>query len=251
MKVTLLGCGSSPGVPRIDGEWGACDPAEPRNRRSRSSILVEEGGVRLLVDTSPDLRRQFLDNGITEISSILWTHDHADQTHGIDDIRFLAYAARRQIPGYGDAFTLERLDRKFGYCFHKSSDGYPPIIEPRLIEGPFTVDGLDILPIWQQHGRIQSLGFRFGDFAYSNDVSTLNDDAFDALAGIRLWVVDALRYEPHPSHSHLAKTLDWIARVKPERAVLTNMNSELDYRRLQAELPDGVEPGYDGMILEC
>jgi phosphoribosyl 1,2-cyclic phosphate phosphodiesterase len=251
MKVTILGCGASPGVPRIDGTWGDCDPAEPRNRRSRGSILVEEDGTRLLVDTSPDLRQQFLDNGITEIDAILWTHDHADQTHGIDDIRFLAYAARRQIPAYGDAFTLERLNRKFGYCFHKSGDGYPPIIETRLIDGPFGVGGVDIVPIRQQHGRIQSLGFRIGDFAYSNDVSALDDEAFAALAGIRLWVVDALRYEPHPSHSHLAQTLDWIARVRPERAVLTNMNIELDYRRLLAELPAGVEPGHDGMVLEC
>jgi phosphoribosyl 1,2-cyclic phosphate phosphodiesterase len=251
MKVTILGCGASPGVPRIDGEWGACDPAEPRNRRSRGSILIEQDDARLLVDTSPDLRQQFLANDITRIDAILWTHDHADQTHGIDDIRFLAYAARRQIPAYGDAFTLERLDRKFGYCFRKSSDGYPPIIETHLIDGSFRVDGIDVIPIRQHHGRIQSLGFRIGDFAYSNDVSTLDDEAFAALAGIRLWVVDALRYEPHPSHSHLAQTLDWIAQVKPERAVLTNMNVELDYRRLLAELPDGVEPAYDGMVLEC
>jgi phosphoribosyl 1,2-cyclic phosphate phosphodiesterase len=251
MKVTILGCAASTGVPRIDGVWGDCDPAEPRNRRSRCSILVEEGDTRLLIDTSPDLRQQFLANGITRISGILWTHDHADQTHGIDDIRFLAYGARRQIPAYGDAFTLERLDRKFGYCFHKGSDGYPPIIETRLIDGPFSIGGLDVIPIRQHHGRIQSLGFRFGDFAYSNDVSAMDDDSFAALAGIRLWVVDALRYEPHPSHSHLDQTLDWISRVRPERAVLTNMSIELDYRRLLAELPDGVEPGYDGMVLEC
>lgn len=251
MKVTILGCGASPGVPRIDGSWGDCDPAEPKNRRSRGSILVETDTTRLLVDTSPDLRQQFISNGITEIDAILWSHDHADQTHGIDDIRFLAYAARRQIPAYGDRFTLDRLERKFGYCFHKSSDGYPPIIETSLIDGPFRVGDIDVQPIQQQHGRIHSLGFRFGDFAYSNDVSSLDDEAFAALAGIRLWVVDALRYLPHPSHSHLDQTLAWIARVRPERAVLTNMNIELDYNRLRAELPAGVEPGYDGMVLEC
>lgn len=251
MKVTILGCGASPGVPRIDGVWGDCDPAEPKNRRTRGSIVVEDAGTRLLIDTSPDLRHQFISNGITEISAILWSHDHADQTHGIDDIRFLAYAARGQIPAYADAFTLERLERKFGYCFQKSSDGYPPIIEPRLIDGPFRVGPMDVLPIHQRHGRIHSLGFRFGDFAYSNDVSSLDDDAFAALAGIRVWVVDALRYTPHPSHSHLEQTLGWIARLKPERAVLTNMAIDLDYRRLLSELPSGVEPAYDGMVVEC
>jgi len=251
MKVTILGCGASPGVPRIDGSWGDCDPAEPKNRRTRGSILVEQAGTRLLVDTSPDLRQQFIDNGITDISAILWSHDHADQTHGIDDIRFLAYAARRRIPAYADSFTIERLERKFGYCFQKSSDGYPPIIESYPIDGPFNVGGINVLPIRQQHGTIHSLGFRFGDFAYSNDVVTLDEEAFAVLAGIRIWVVDALRYLPHPSHSHLEQTLEWIARVRPERAILTNMNVELDYRKLVAELPPGVEPAYDGMIVEC
>ncbi|HEX6959739.1 MAG TPA: MBL fold metallo-hydrolase [Ferrovibrio sp.] len=251
MRAIILGCGASPGVPRIDGSWGDCDPAEPKNRRSRSSILVEGNGTRVLVDTSPDLRNQFISNGITQIDAVLWSHDHADQTHGIDDIRFLAYAAHKRMPAYADQFTLDRLKRKFGYCFEKSADGYPPIIEAQVIDGPLNIGALGIIPIRQRHGNITSLGFRFGDLAYSNDVVALDEDAFAALAGVKIWIVDALRYAPHPSHSHVAQTLDWIARLKPERAILTNMNIELDYNKLKAELPPGIEPAYDGMVIEC
>lgn len=251
MRVIILGCGTSAGVPRIDGDWGACDPQEPRNRRSRCSIIVEQGSTRLLVDTSPDLRQQFLANGLTAVSAVLWTHDHADQTHGIDDLRILAYTSGQRVVGYADEFTFERLQRKFGYCFEKAGDGYPPIIEPRLIDGPFNVGDIDITPILQDHGRIHSLGFRFGDIAYSNDLVGLDDRAFEALAGVKLWIVDAMRYTPHPTHSHVAQTLEWIARVKPERAILTNMHIDLDYRKLAAELPPGVEPAYDGMVVEC
>lgn len=243
MRVIILGCGTSAGVPRIDGDWGACDPQEPRNRRSRCSIIVEQGSTRLLVDTSPDLRQQFLANGLTAVSAVLWTHDHADQTHGIDDLRILAYTSGQRVVGYADEFTFERLQRKFGYCFEKAGDGYPPIIEPRLIDGPFNVGDIDITPILQDHGRIHSLGFRFGDIAYSNDLVGLDDRAFEALAGVKLWIVDAMRYTPHPTHSHVAQTLEWIARVKPERAILTNMHIDLDYRKLAAELPPGVETG--------
>jgi phosphoribosyl 1,2-cyclic phosphate phosphodiesterase len=251
MRAIILGCGTSAGVPRIDGDWGACDPNEPKNRRSRGSIVVEQGGTRILVDTSPDLRTQFLANGLTWVSGVAWTHDHADQTHGLDDLRMLAYAAKQRISGYADAFTMARLRHKFGYCFEGGSDGYPPIIEPRLIEGPFRIGEIEIVPFRQQHGKIHSLGFRFGDLGYSNDVVGLDDAAFATLAGVKLWIVDALRYTPHPTHSHLAQTLEWIARLKPERAVLTNMHIDLDYNRLKAELPAGVEPAYDGMILEC
>jgi phosphoribosyl 1,2-cyclic phosphate phosphodiesterase len=251
MRITILGCGGSVGVPRIDGNWGACDPNEPRNRRSRSSIVIEQGDTRLLIDTSPDLRNQFLANGFHWVSAVAWTHDHADQTHGLDDLRTLAYISRKRIEGYADAFTHERLMRKFAYCFEKMGDGYPPIIEAKLIEGPFSVGELEIIPFRQQHGAIHSLGFRCGDFAYSNDVVSLDEDAFAVLDGIKLWVVDALRYEPHPTHSHVEQTLGWIARLGVPRAVLTNLHIDLDYNRLKAELPPGVEPGYDGMVLEC
>lgn len=251
MRAIILGCGTSAGVPRIDGEWGACDPSEPKNRRSRCSILLEQADTRLLVDTSPDLRSQFLANGLTWVSAVAWTHDHADQTHGLDDLRILAYVAGRKVDGFGDQETLQRLRRKFGYCFETAGDGYPPIIEPRQIDGPFRVGEIDVVPFRQDHGKIHSLGFRFGEIAYSNDVVGLDDTAFAILTGVRIWIVDAMRYTPHPTHSHLAQTLDWIARVRPERAILTNMHIDLDYNKLRTELPAGVEPAFDGMVVEC
>jgi phosphoribosyl 1,2-cyclic phosphate phosphodiesterase len=251
MRAIILGCGASAGVPRIDGNWGVCDPEEPKNRRSRGSIVVEQGDTRLLVDTSPDLRNQFLANGLTSVSAVAWTHDHADQTHGLDDLRMLAYASGTRVAGYADDFTMQRLKHKFGYCFEGTSPGYPPIIEGRLIDGPFDVGNIHVQPFRQDHGKIHSLGFRFGDLAYSNDVVGLDDAAFEILAGVKVWIVDALRYTPHPTHSHLARTLEWIARLKPERAVLTNMHIDLDYNTLKAELPPGVEPAYDGMVIAC
>ncbi|MEK9969146.1 MAG: MBL fold metallo-hydrolase [Ferrovibrio sp.] len=251
MKITILGCGGSVGVPRIDGSWGACDPAEPKNRRSRGSIVVEQGETRLLIDTSPDLRNQFLANGFNWVTAVAWTHDHADQTHGIDDLRILSYIARKPITAYADDFTRDRLERKFAYCFKKMGDGYPPIIDLNIIDGPFQVGEIEIIPFRQQHGAIHSLGFRIGDFAYSNDVGALDQAAFDVLEGVKLWVVDALRYEPHPSHSHVEQTLGWIARLGVERAVLTNLHIDLDYNKLKADLPEGVEPAYDGMVLQC
>ncbi|WP_428246962.1 MBL fold metallo-hydrolase [Ferrovibrio sp.] len=251
MKSIILGCGASTGTPRVDGSWGACDPNEPRNRRSRCSIVVEQGDTRVLVDTSPDLRQQFLSNGLTSVSAVVWTHDHADQTHGIDDVRILAYAAQKRVPAWGDQFTLDRLTKKFGYCF-QTMGGYPAILEQKLIDGPFQVGALNITPIHQDHGEIHSLGFRFNDaLAYSNDVVNLDDAAFEKLRGIKVWIVDALRHKPHPTHAHIARTLEWIERVKPQRAILTNMNFEVDYASLKAELPPNVEPAYDGMVIEC
>jgi len=250
MRIIILGSGSSTGVPRIDGDWGACDPQNPKNRRSRCSILVEQDDTRILVDTSPDLRRQFLDNNLNWVSAVVWTHDHADQTHGIDDLRILAYTAKHRVPGYGDADTMARLDKKFGYCF-KTMGGYPAIIEPHVIEGAFKLGPCDILPIAQDHGSMVSYGFRFGqDFAYSNDLVRLDDAAFAALEGVKLWVVDAMRYKPHPTHAHLDLTLEWIARVKPERAILTNLHMDMDYEELRRQLPPGIEPAYDGMVIE-
>lgn len=247
MRAIILGCGTSTGVPRIDGAWGACDPNEPRNRRLRGSILVEEGDTRVLVDTSPDLRQQFLANGIHHVSAVVWTHDHADQSHGIDDLRILAYAAQHRVPAYADAFTHDRLGLKFRYCF-ETLGGYPAILEKKLIDGPFRVGDIEILPFHQDHGEIHSLGFRFNKWlAYSNDVVNLDREAFAALQGVRVWIVDAMRYKPHPTHSHLERTLDWIAKVKPERAILTNLHIDMDYATLKAKLPAGVEPAYDSM----
>lgn len=252
MRVTILGCGSSGGVPRIGGEWGVCDPHEPKNRRRRCSILVEHEGTRVLVDTSPDLREQLLDAEVTDLEGVIWTHDHADQTHGLDDLRVLAIHNRRRIEVWGDAETLVRLKRKFGYCFpDEASAAYPAIVNDHLIDGPLQIGNLPILPFWQDHGTMPSLGFRFGDVSYANDVVRLDDAAFDAMAGSRVLIVDALRYRPHPTHAHLDRALEWIERVGPERAILTNMHVDLDYRTLKAELPDGVEPAYDGMIIDA
>ena len=254
MRVTILGCGTSTGVPRIGHDWGACDPAEPRNWRRRSSIMVEEGDTRILIDTSPDLRMQLLDARVSSVTGVIWTHDHADQTHGIDDLRTLAQVQKRQVPCYSNARTFETLHRRFGYCFETPPGGfYPPIITSHEIHAgrPFEIGGLTIEPFEQDHGfGVISLGLRFGDFAYSNDVVQLSETAFEVLAGVKTWVVDAMRYTEHPTHSHVARTLGWIERLRPQRAVLTNLHIALDYQKLKSEVPVGVEPAYDGMVLE-
>lgn len=252
LRVTILGCGTSGGVPRIGGDWGVCDPTEPRNRRRRCSIVVENSTTRVLIDTAPDMREQLLDAGIDRIDGVIWTHDHADQSHGLDDLRAFHIRSGRPVRGFADPDTARGLKTKFGYCFERLAGSmYPAIIDLTLVDGPFQIGTLDVVPIAQDHGNNTiSYGFRFGSFAYSNDVVMLDDEALDALSGIKVWVVDAMRYKPHPTHSHLERTLGWIARVKPERAILTNMHIDLDYRTLLEELPDGVEPAYDGMVIE-
>jgi phosphoribosyl 1,2-cyclic phosphate phosphodiesterase len=254
MKITVLGCGSSTGVPIIGNKWGNCDPNEPRNRRRRASILVEGGGARVLVDTSPDLRAQALDAGFATVDAVLYTHGHADHTHGIDDLRALNQNRGDALPIYGDAATLEMLKDRFGYAFQPRPDEGPWWYRPSLIanpiDGPFSLSHLSIIPFEQQHGRITTLGFRFGAFAYSPDVNGLSDAAFETLAGIDTWLVDCLRDGPTPGHASLSMTLEWIARLKPRRSILTHMSPELDYRTLCDTLPPGVEPAYDGMVIE-
>lgn len=252
MKVTILGCGSSGGVPRIGNDWGACDPQEPRNRRRRCSILVEHGRSRLLVDTSPDLREQLLDAGVDRLDGVVYTHEHADQTHGIDDLRALFLRTGERLKILGDRRTLGVLRRRFDYIFEQiPNSGYPPIARFQEIDGAFSVGQIGVRPFRQAHGATESLGLRFGPIAYSSDVSDLPEESFEALAGVRVWIVDALRYRPHPSHAHLDLALEWIARVKPGRAVLTNLHVDLDYRTLMKELPEGVEPAFDGMVIEA
>lgn len=254
MKVTILGSGSSGGVPRIGNDWGACDPNEPRNRRRRCSILVEEGDTTLLVDTSPDLREQLLDAGVGAVDAVVYTHDHADQVHGIDDLRVLALRMRERIDVYGDPATLASLRTRFSYIFEQApGSGYPPIARSHELPSGETaaIAGVSIGTFVQQHGEIESLGLRFGPIAYSCDLSGISDAALDALAGVPVWIVDALRYRPHPSHAHLDQALEWIARVKPGRAVLTNLHVDMDYRTLLDSLPDGVEPAYDGMVIDA
>ncbi|MEQ8357238.1 MAG: MBL fold metallo-hydrolase [Kiloniellaceae bacterium] len=257
MKLTVLGCGGSGGVPlagrEAGGTWGAADPANPKNRRSRVSVLIEEAGTRILIDTSPDLRQQILDNDITALDAVLFTHAHADHTHGLDELRGLVYGRGAPLDAYMDARTRDLLTTRFDYAFDSSrtpQNLYPPLMTDRVIDGPFEIDGIPVRSFVQNHGPDISLGFRLGDFAYSTDASALDENAFAVLEGVKLWVVDCLRDDPHPTHSHTAQTLEWIARVKPGRAILTHMNEKLDYDELLSRCPPGVEPGYDGLVVE-
>jgi phosphoribosyl 1,2-cyclic phosphate phosphodiesterase len=253
MRVRILGCGSSGGVPLVGGNWGQCDPLEPKNRRRRVSLLIQHGGSTVLIDTSPDLREQLLDAGTRRIDAVLFTHAHADHLHGIDDLRGFNRLMRLPIPVYAHERTLADIERRFDYVFTPVEPGgsfYKPTLMPHAIDGPFELAGLAVTPFEQDHGFSKTLGFRLGAVAYSTDVVELDDAAFEILAGVELWVVDCLRYEPHPTHSHLAKTLSWIERVKPRRAVLTHMDVDLDYATLRRQLPAGVEPGYDGLVIE-
>ena len=264
LQATILGCGSSAGVPRLGGpggagDWGACDPANPKNRRRRCSLLVRGGQTAVLVDTSPDLREQLLDARVNHLDAVLMTHPHADQTNGIDDLRPLTFIMRKRIQMYADAAALDHLRRQFSYCFEEApGTGYPAIITSHVIPEPFRpfeIDGaggpLPVRAFWQEHGPVRSLGFRFGGLAYSSDVNDLDDAAFAALEGVRVWILDALRFKPHPTHANVDTALAWIARVKPERAILTNFNIDVDYAALAAQLPDGVEPAYDGMVIDA
>ena len=257
LTVTILGCASSGGVPRPALGWGACDPANPKNRRRRCSLLVERGAerrTRVLVDTSPDLREQLLDAKADWVDGLFFTHEHADHTHGIDDLRSLFIHRRRRIDAYVDEATARVLLDRFGYCFASPpGSSYPPILtEHRIVPGtPVMVDGeggpVAVLPFLQDHGDLPSLGFRFGPVAYSSDLVDLPDASIEALAGLDLWIVDALRYKPHPSHFSVDDALAWIERIKPRRAILTNMHADLDYAELKARLPAHIEPAFDGM----
>jgi phosphoribosyl 1,2-cyclic phosphate phosphodiesterase len=268
LRIRILGCGSSGGVPRIGGaggagDWGACDPLEPKNRRTRCSILVERraaaGATSVLVDTSPDLRAQLLDARCARLDAVLYTHDHADQLHGIDDLRVLAILERQRVRVYIDDATSGGIVARFRYCFEQEPGSiYRPILERRIMPAagdPFMIDGaggaVPCVAFRQNHGNVDSLGFRFGDCAYSSDVVGLPEESFRALDGVRTWIVDALQPRPHRTHAHLALTLDWIARVKPERAILTNLHNSMDYAALRASLPKGVEPAFDGLEIEA
>ena len=250
MKVTILGCGTSGGVPRVGNYWGICDPSEPRNRRLRSSILVQSDTTNLLVDTTPDLREQCLAANLMRLDAALYTHDHADHVNGIDDLRGFMVLQGGRIPVYGDQATIQSINQRFSYIF-ASAQNYPPIAEAHMIDGPFQVGDIDIVPFRQRHGGMESLGFRFGNIAYSTDLNDLPAESFEKLRELDIWIVDALRPKPHPTHTHLEQTLNWIAELQPKRAILTHMTWDMDYATLCAELPDGVEPAYDGMIIQC
>lgn len=256
-KATILGCGSSGGVPRIGNIWGDCDPSEPKNQRTRCSLLVERGKTAVLVDTSPDMRQQLLRTKVDWLDGVVISHDHADQTHGLDDLRALLINRRKRVDVYMDAATEATLMSRFGYCFvTPEGSQYPPIATAHSIKPlhPFAITGeggaVEILPFLQHHGEVHSLGFRFGTLAYSSDVVGFPDESFAALEGVEIWIVDALRQRPHPTHAHLELTLEWIRYLQPRHAILTNMHIDMDYQTLKRTLPAGVEPAYDGLEIE-
>jgi phosphoribosyl 1,2-cyclic phosphate phosphodiesterase len=261
LTFTILGCGSSMGVPRVALGWGSCDPNNPKNRRRRCSLLIERANTmgqvtRALVDCTPDLREQLLEAQVDWLDGVLFTHEHADHTHGVDDLRPLFVHKRRRVDVYMDEPTARSMHARFGYCFATPPGSeYPPILtEHRLSPGKLvTIEGqggaIEVLPVLQEHGDIPSLGFRFGNVAYSADIKSLAAESIAALAGLDIWIVDALRKRPHPSHFNLDEALAWIARIKPKRAILTNLHSDMDYAELRAQLPPGVEPAYDRMQL--
>ena len=272
LRITILGSGSSGGVPRFGGgdgagDWGACDPNEPKNRRTRCSILVQrehpEFGfahdkvTSVLVDTSPDMRAQLLAARCSRLDAVLFTHDHADQAHGIDDLRVFALQMKKRIPVYIDDHTSGNLIKRFRYCFEQAPGSYyPPILDKVQMPAcgdDFSVDGpsgpIPVRAFLQYHGGVDSLGFRFGDTAYSSDVVGLPEESFKQLEGVRNWIVDALQYKPHKTHAHLDLALEWLARIGAEHGVLTNLHVHMDYQTLKNTLPPGVVPAYDGLTI--
>ncbi|MCF4098351.1 MBL fold metallo-hydrolase [Maritalea mediterranea] len=260
---TILGCGSSGGVPRVGGHWGDCDPNNPKNRRRRCSLLLqgfyEEGGpaTNVLIDTGCDIREQLLDAGISSLDAVFYTHEHADHTHGIDDLRVLALNDRKRVDVYASKATFARLNTAFDYCFSAPPHSpYPPILNGHEMEAGdvITIEGegapIRLSAFDQEHGSIRSLGFRIGNLAYSCDVSDIPKSSYEALSGLECWIIDALRRNPHPSHFNLEDALHWIEHMKPKRAVLTNMHIDLDYQQVLDETPGHVEPAFDGMQIE-
>jgi phosphoribosyl 1,2-cyclic phosphate phosphodiesterase len=256
MRVVVLGCGGSGGVPLIGDYWGACDPANPRNRRRRVSVYVEGAGQAVLIDASPDLRLQLLDARIGHLDAVLFTHDHADHCHGIDDLRFLRSGAQTPpLDAWATPATLAELEKRFDYIFRQNESGsgllYRPFLKPRPVDGPFSVGGLAIRPFAQSHGLGSvTTGYRLGRMAYSTDVVELDEAAFAVLADLDLWIVDCLRFEPHPTHAHFDLAMSWVERVRPKRTILTHLNHMTDYDELARRCPPGVEPAYDGLTVE-
>lgn len=258
LRFTILGCGSSGGVPRIGGIWGDCDPSNPKNTRKRCSMLVERvteaGTTRVLIDTTPDMRQQLLDVGVGDLDGVLWTHAHADHMHGLDDLRMVVFNMRRRLPVWADGATQARLLSSFGYAFvQPEGSPYPPILDLHTIDGNVTVEGaggpITFTPFEVNHGSIDSLGFRIKNLAYLPDVAEIPDSALPHLEGLDVWILDALRRSPHPTHFHLDRALEWIDRMQPKRGVLTNMHVDLDYDTIEAETADHISVAYDGMVI--
>jgi phosphoribosyl 1,2-cyclic phosphate phosphodiesterase len=253
MQVRILGCGTSSGVPRVGNDWGDCDPSEPKNRRRRVSILVRHEKVKILVDTGPDLREQLLDAEVSDVDAVIWTHDHADHCHGIDDLRQLYHARRRPVSGFARQETLDSLRHRFAYAL-EGIGGYPAVTEGNLLADHMNIGGLAIRAVDQPHGDMSTAGLRFDaggkSIVYSTDFNELTPEMAVMFQDVDLWIVDSLRRRPHPTHPHLALALEWIREVRPKRALITHMDNSMDYATLLDELPDGVEPAFDGMEIE-
>lgn len=257
LRFTILGCGSSGGVPRVGGLWGDCDPLNPKNRRRRCSLLIEregeDGTTSVLIDTSPDLREQLLDAGVGRLDAVIYTHSHADHVHGLDDLRQVVFNMRQRLPVWADGATSNDLISRFGYAFvQPEGSPYPPILDLHPLDGRLDIDGpggkITLDPFEVAHGKIHAMGFRINELAYLPDVSEIPEPIWDGpLKSLDCWIVDALRREPHPTHAHLARSLEWIDRAAPRRAILTNMHLDLDYETLDAETPDHITPAFDGM----
>lgn len=258
LTFTILGCGSSGGVPRLGGHWGDCDPENPKSRRSRCSMLIEReteaGKTTVLIDTSPDMRAQLLNANIGNLDAVIYTHAHADHVHGIDDLRMIVFNMRKRLNVWADGPTQDALFSRFGYAFvQPAGSPYPPILDMHTIKGDIAISGaggtITLTPIKVNHGSIDALGFRVGDLAYMPDVAEIYDDAWLQLQGLDCWILDALRRAPHPTHSHYENSLKWIAQVAPRRAVLTNMHIDLDYDTVCNDTPDHITAAYDGMSI--
>ncbi|WP_121064442.1 MBL fold metallo-hydrolase [Chachezhania antarctica] len=260
VRCTILGCGSSGGVPRLGGIWGDCDPKNPKNTRRRCSMLVErdgpDGTTNVLIDTGPDMRTQLLDAGVGRLDGVVYTHAHADHVHGLDDLRMIVFNMRQRLPVWADGDTQDRLLGSFGYAFvQPEGSPYPPILNLHTIDGAFEIDGpggpIPFRPFRVGHGSIDALGFRIGGLAYLPDVAEIYDDAWEELADLDTWIVDALRRTPHPTHAHLDQALEWIAKITPRQAVLTNMHIDMDYEAVLRDTPDHVTAAFDGMTLDA
>ncbi|SLN55254.1 Phosphoribosyl 1,2-cyclic phosphodiesterase [Roseovarius litorisediminis] len=258
LRFTILGCGSSGGVPRLGGHWGDCDPENPRNRRRRCSMLIErktdQGITRVLIDASPDLRAQLLDAGVGELDAVAFTHAHADHVHGLDDLRMIVFNMKRRLPVWADGDTQNALYNRFGYAFIQPEDSpYPPILDMHTITGDVVIQGtggaITLTPFQVNHGAIDALGFKVGSLAYLPDVAQIPEDVWPVLQGLDCFVLDALRRTPHPTHAHLERSLEWIERAAPRRGVLTNMHIDMDYQTLVDETPDHITPAFDGMTI--
>ena len=252
MKAVILGCGTSSGVPRIGGDWGVCDPTDPRNRRTRASVAVMSETTTILVDTGPDMREQLVGAGIGAIDAVIWTHEHADHTHGIDDLRQLFHVRGTPVPGYSNQATLEVLTHRFAYVF-AGRGSYPASASANVLEQDKVIGDIRLRSVEMPHGEIVSLGLCFEQdgqrIGYATDFHAITPTMETLFADLDVWIVDALRHRPHPTHPHLGMTLEAIAKLQPKRAILTHMDQSMDFGTLAAELPDGVEPGFDGLIV--